>query len=164
MTTKVLKERRREPVSAGLIFSGLCSIRNNETLLRLHRAHLSVALNLTGITASMLRLATFPASRVEVSCYAAGGVLAIILNYLWFKVIERNSAWLDFWNEKLIELEQICGLDGGIRVYTSVRFTAQRAMRTRFHNGWWLFTVMVMLYWGSVASSAVVLLHTGSSP
>ena len=159
--TKVLK-KALAPIPPGFVFSSLCTIRNNETLLRLHRAHLSVALNLTGLTASMLRLTTLPESHVEVSFYAVGGVLAILLNYLWFKVIERNSAWLDIWNEKLIELERSSGIEGGIRVYTSVSFTAQRAKRTRFHGGWWLFTVAVVVWWSCVVAAAIIV-RTGVS-
>ncbi|MFZ2886303.1 MAG: hypothetical protein WA021_00610 [Minisyncoccia bacterium] len=154
MDMKVLKTE--SPISAGLVFSGLCNIRNNETLLRLHRAHLSIALNLTGVVAALLRLASFPDSKLELGFFVVAGVVAIIFNFLWYRVVERNSQWLDYWNDKLVELERVCGMEGAVRIYTSERFSGQREGRIRFRGGWQLFTAMLMLFWGSVAAMAFI--------
>ena len=134
-------------IPAGPALQLLGTLRNAESLERLHRVHLSIVLNMAGLTsAAVFRVFSTP-SKPKLYLTVIGGVTAAILNWFWSRRVVRNDDRLGYWNSKIEELERVCGIEGGVAIYTAPEYQVLRTASLRSRVGWRLLVIGFIVMW-----------------
>jgi|CXWL01.1.fsa_nt_gi hypothetical protein len=110
-----------KPIASGLAFSGLAQVRNMEAQLRWIGFQAALGFNFVGWGGVAVWLFNFP-SLAELCIITGACVGAVYANFLHFKILGRDGKFLGLWNEKLIELEEVNGIDGGVSIFSSKRY------------------------------------------
>lgn len=145
----------KNPAQAGPLIIALVSLRNNEGVLRWSGVVLIFLLNPPAIVGIGYKLMQTP-QRVELLLLAAGCVIVSILHLIWYHIWVRDGALFDFWSEKLAEVERANGIDGGVEVFASRRYTRLTSSRGRLQHRLEGLAIMLIIAWISLAVVQVV--------
>jgi hypothetical protein len=123
-------------IAAGLAFSGLAQIRNMEAQLRWVGFQFALGLNFVGWGGIAVWLFQEP-GKLELLFILAVCLGAVYANRDHYKILGRDGKFMGIWNEKMVELEEANGIDGGVKIFSSPRYselkgrtpTIQRTLR-----------------------------------
>ena len=129
------------PIASGLAFSGLMNVRSAEVMLRWDGFRTALQLNvagLAGVTVWLLgeRTAT------EIGLALCASLVGMLWNFFHYKLLGRDGKFLGLWNESAVDLEQLNGIQGGVKIFSSERYDELRKREP---------TVQYMLRAGSIA-------------
>lgn len=116
-----LTEPAPKPIASGLAFSGLANIRNTEAQLRWVGFQAAIGLNFLG-WGGVAAWALADPSKPELAVLMSACLGAIYSNLLHFKIIGRDGKFMGLWNDKLIELERVNGIEGNVKIVSSNRY------------------------------------------
>jgi hypothetical protein len=147
-------EAKLEPITPQYAFAGLCTMRNGEAQSRWETAQLGILLNIPALVAALFRLAQWPTG-TEIYLFILGSMVLIATNVFWRSILRRRENFLEYWNEKLEELEQKHGIEGGVMIFSSTGYLRMRHEGVRFHGGlqWIAWTCIVL--WAVIGAGAV---------
>jgi len=145
---------RPDPIKIDDAFGGLCTVRNGEAQSRWVTAQLGILLNVPALAAALFRLAQWP-TRTEVYLFILGSMVLIATNLFLRSILERRENFLEYWNQKLEELERKHGIEGGVMIFSSSDYLRMRHEGVRFHGGlqWVAWTCIVL--WAVIGAGAV---------
>lgn len=110
-----------KPIAAGLAFAGLMQTRNTEATLRWLGFQFALGLNIAGWSAIGVWLLNNPTPLVlQIMLTVCLG--ALCGNRVYFSVLARDGKLMGLWNAKAIELEQINGIEGGVKIFSSPEY------------------------------------------
>jgi hypothetical protein len=142
-----------DPVAIDYAFTGLCTMRNGEAQSRWETAQLGILLNIPALAAALFRLAQWP-SGIELYLFILGSMVLIATNVFWRSILGRRENFLEYWNQKLEELERKHGIEGGVMIFSSTDYLRMRHAGMRFHGGLqWIAWTCVGL-WGAIGAGA----------
>lgn len=116
-----------KPIAAGLAFSGLLQTRNTEATLRWQGFQFALGLNITGLGAIGLWLFNNNPTTLELQVLLVVCIGALSFNRTYFSVLARDGKFMGLWNAKAIELEQVNGIEGGVKIFSSPEYLDLRS-------------------------------------
>lgn len=114
-----------QAITASAALGALIQVRNTEAQLRWIGFQAAVALNVAGGAGLLLFLRTNELDDSLLFGFAAC-VIGVFFNFIHYKILGRDGKFLDLWNKKLIELEQVNGVEGNVQIFSSVRYSGLR--------------------------------------
>lgn len=150
----------RHPINAGQAFIGLCNARGVALQLFYYRVVQIFVSNTAGIVSavSFLFLAQNPPNSGLISL-AIGCVVAAGIQVAAQYVISGSAARIELWTGKLIELENVNQVEGGVLIFSSYEYDSLKRRPAFPVKGlqWLLRGCMVV--WVLIAIDAIRLLH-----
>lgn len=137
-------------MSSGPVLIALASLRNTEAQLRWQGAQWAITLNVSALIALAYRVIGDP-KILEFVVLVIGCAVVAVLNAVWYNVLRRDGKFLDFWNKKIFEHENLNGVDGGMKVFGSVEYKTLSRSRNRLQRRLERLTVVFIYLW-TVAS------------
>jgi len=163
MTADTSVEAKREPITVQYAFSGLCVMRNGEAQSRWETAQLGILLNIPALAAALFRLAQWPTG-TEVYLFILGSMVLIATNVFWHSILRRRENFLEYWNQKLEELERNHGIAGGMMIFSSTDYLQMRHAGVRFYGGLqWIAWVCIGM-WALIGAGAVAMALVAQRP
>jgi hypothetical protein len=151
-------EPKPDPISIEYAFNGLCTMRNGEAQSRWGAAQLGIVLNIPALAAALFRLVQGPAAP-ELYMFLVGSLFLIATNVFWGAILKRRENFLEYWNEKLEELERKHGIEGGIMIFSSTDYLRMRHAGVRFHSGLQWIALACILLWGAIGTGAFAMAY-----
>ncbi len=152
------KEHEPREISAGLAFSGLANVRNMEAQLRWQGFQTATQLNLLGLVGTILWMLQ-DRTKPDLILVFLGCLVFVFWNVFHYKILGRDGKFMGLWNEKLIELENVNGVDGGVKIFSSSRYDVLRnrepTLQFMLRSGIVFFTVSWVIV-GLVSSFALL--------
>jgi hypothetical protein len=145
-----------QPITIQYAFTGLCTMRNGETQSRWGAAQLGIVLNVPALAAALFRLAQSP-SGPELYMFLVGGLFLVATNVFWRAILKRRELFLEYWNQKLEELERKHGIEGGIMIFSSTDYLRMRHAGIRFHGGLHWIALACIVLWSVISAGAFVM-------
>jgi hypothetical protein len=145
-----------DPIKIDDAFGGLCIMRNGEAQSRWETAQLGILLNVPALAAALFRLSQWPTG-TEVYLFILGSMVLIATNIFWHSILGRRESFLEYWNQKLEELERRHGIEGGVMIFSSTDYLRMRHAGVRFYGGLqWIAWVCIGL-WAAIGAGAVAM-------
>ncbi len=156
-------EVSREPlppsaIASGLAFSGLMNARSTEVTLRWDGFRTALQLNVAGLVGVTIWLLG-ERTTTEIGLALCASLLGVLWNFFHYKLLGRDGKFLGLWNESVVDIERINGIQGDVKIFSSDRYnelrrrepTVQYMLRTgsvTFIVGWcwaglWAFLVLL---------------------
>jgi hypothetical protein len=149
-------EPKLEPIAIDYAFNGLCTMRNGETQSRWGAAQLGIILNVPALAAALFRLAQWP-SGPELYMFVVGSLFLVATDLFWRALLRRRENFLEYWNQKLEELERKHGIEGGIMIFSSTDYLRMRHEGIRFHGGLHWIAIACIVLWALISAGAFVM-------
>lgn len=146
-----MPERPEQAITASAAFTGLVQLRNTEAQLRWNGFQAAVALNVAG-GAGLLLFLRANSTNVGLFLGLIACAVAVFFNFIHHKILGRDGKFMELWSKKLVELEQANGIDGGVQVFSSVRYLSLRDRSPTIQEVLRFCVVICMILW--VAGSA----------
>jgi hypothetical protein len=154
-------EPKPDPISIEYAFNGLCTMRNGEAQSRWGAAQLGIVLNIPALAAALFRIVHGPAAP-ELYMFLVGSLFLVATNVFWRAILKRREIFLEYWNEKLEELERKHGIEGGIMIFSSTDYLRMRHAGVRFHSGLEWIALGCIVVWGAIATGSFVMAFMAS--
>ena len=149
-------EPKPEPISIDYVFNGLCTMRNGEAQSSWGAAQLGIVLNVPALAAALFRLVQRPAEP-ELYMFLIGSFFLVATNLFWRTILKRRENFLEYWNQKLEELERKHGIEGGIEIFSSTNYLRMRHAGMRFHSGLQWIALACIALWAAIGAGAFVM-------
>jgi hypothetical protein len=149
-------EPKLEPITIQYAFNGLCTMRNGETQSRWGAAQLGLVLNIPALATALFRLAQLP-SGPELYLILIGSLFLVATDVFWRAILRRHEIFLEYWNEKLEELERKHGIEGGMTIFSSTDYLRMRHAGVRFRGGLQWIALTCIVLWGVISAGAFLM-------
>lgn len=113
------EEPKRGPVQSGSMYIAISQLRGQASTARWQHAVVFMLLNIPIIGWVRDTAATGQARYVFAAFFV--GLLATAMNYLWVGLVRRENHWIQFYTDKLRDMEQI-GTESGVLVFAAPDF------------------------------------------
>jgi len=149
-----------QAITASATYGALAQLRNTEAQLRWIGFQAAVALNVAGGAGLLLYLR---ADTKELSLILGFIVCAVGLffNFIHYKILGRDGKFMELWNQKLVELEQANGVEGGVQIFSSVRYLSLRNRWPTIQEVLRFCVLVCMVLWIAGGTWIVMLLVLG---
>jgi hypothetical protein len=115
----------KNPIASGQVFIGLCTTRGIALQLFNQRAFQIITADIAGYTGLVVWLATHPPWQLLVVLAIASMGIAVLHTFAQ-QVITGSANRVELWTQKLILLEKINQIEGGVRIFSSLDYEALR--------------------------------------
>lgn len=146
----------RIPIGAGQAFIGLCNARGVALQLFYSRVIQIFLSNTAGIVSaiSFLSVATHP-TRNSLFLLAGGCLVAAVLQVAAGYVVAGSAARIELWTGKLVELENVNRIDGGVLIFSSPEYDLLKSKPAFPVQGLLWLLGLCMVVWVLIAISAI---------
>lgn len=150
------KQAERGPIASGNAFLGLCNTRGIALQLFDKRVFQILAANLAGFIGIILWLATDP-HWLLLLALMVGVVAFLVLLKMSLGIFRGSAARVDYWTKKIIENEEVNGVEGGIQMFSSAEYAELQKVPAlpAVHLMWIVRACMVM--WVVIGLIALVM-------
>ena len=148
------KSLGHKPITSASVFLGLCNLRATEGTLRWQGAQLGFLLNLPAMGAALFKLAGSPTAK-ELIFMAVGSAICSAINWFLYEVIRRDGKYINLWNNLLVKLEQVNGIEGNVSVFSSDEHERLRSSRGRLQERLQALVIGCIVAWGGVTFFSV---------
>jgi hypothetical protein len=141
-------------ITATSAYGTLGIMRGHEVTMRWEGAKLGMYFNFPGF-AGVVSLLIANNSRLTFGLIVVGALFFALLNQYLYKSIRRSGRHFRLWNAKMIELEEKCGIEGGVRIFTSPEYEKLQQDRLKIQDLLLLVTHICIVMWGAVCLMAL---------
>lgn len=147
--SNVLVPKQQHHITAASALSALAILRGTEVTMRWEGAKLGMYFNIPGFAAVMSLLIHSP-SRPTLVLIFLGALVAMLLNEYLYLSIRRSSRHMRLWNQKAVEVETICPIEGGVKVFTSEEYRRLQSHRLTIEKILLWITETCIVAWGAI--------------
>jgi hypothetical protein len=140
-------------ITATSAYGTLGIMRGHEVTMRWEGAKLGMYFNIPGF-ATVASLLVANTTRSTFILISVGAFVFAFLNEYLYKSIRRSGKHFKLWNAKMLELEQKCGIEGGVQIFTSKEYSKLQKDRLKIQDLLLVVTRICIVMWGATCLMA----------
>jgi hypothetical protein len=141
-------------ITATSAYSTLGLMRGHEVTMRWEGAKLGMYFNFPGL-AAVASLLVANSSRTTFALVSLGAFFFAFLNEYLYKSIRRSGKHFKLWNGKMVELEEKCGIEGSVQIFTSAEYKKLQKDRLKIQDLLLVVTRICIVVWGAICLMAL---------
>ena len=145
------------PIASGLAFSGLMNTRSTEAMLRWDGFRTALQINLASFVGITLWLRENRTNGELILAFIAC-LIGVSWNYFHYKLLARDGKFFKLWNQSVVDLETVNGIQGGLKIFSSERYEELRNREPTIQYMLRSGSIIFILTWCGLSLNTLLLL------
>lgn len=148
---------KNEPIQSGPMYIGICATRAQAIAQRWQGVIVFITVNagLTNILGSIFYIERAS----QVLKMLAVLIIATLFNYAWFKLVERSNRWIDFYTERLREIENHSGTESGVSIFSSPEYPSIKVGKGEMRSSSGIRTIIQVALYSNITFDICAFLY-----